>query len=281
MRFCTDPNALPIALCGSLSLHPVSTGARMHNAAYDALGLPFAYVPFAMTPERLPDALVCMRALGIRGFGISMPFKVQILPLLDELDPTAARIGAVNTVVNEQGRLIGHNCDWIGAVRALEEVLGTGGIRGRKVVLVGAGGAARAVAFGLVQSGAELTIVNRTESKARKLAQDTGAHAFGDLAAIDEVRQADVLVQATPVGMKAHAAETIVPKHLLREGLCVMDIVYDPPDTPLLQVAREQGARTINGLRMLLHQAARQFELYTGKPAPLEVMHAALAENGS
>lgn len=242
----------------------------MHLAGYRALGLPFTYVPFAVTD--LESAVRGVRALGIRGVGVSMPFKQQVLPLLDALDPIAARIGAVNTIVNDHGRLTGHNTDWIGAVRALEEVLP---LRGARVLLLGAGGAARAIAFGLVERGASVRLANRDRAKADRLAADVGAtaEALGDDAfAADH----DVLVNATSAGMAGVDPRSPVPEAALREGLLVMDIVYKPMVTELIEAARRRGATAIHGGRMLLHQAAEQFRLYTGHEAPLAAMDEAL-----
>lgn len=258
----------PITTCGSLSLVPVDFGRRMHQAAYDALGLPWVYVPFSCDSPSLPSALQGMRALEIRGFGISMPFKMEILPLLDGLSPLARSIGAVNTVVNDDGVLTGHNTDAEGASRALEEILGD--LRGARALVMGAGGAARAVAFGLHARGAALTLTNRTEEKARALAAELpGAAALPT----SELAQAtfDVVVQASSGSMDGSAALSFDPA-ILRASTLAMDIVYKPLDTPFLQTARDRGARTIDGARMLLFQAARQFELYTGREAPLEVM---------
>jgi shikimate dehydrogenase len=262
--------ATRLTLCGSLSLHPVSLGAAMHLAGYRALGLPFTYVPFAVTD--LAGAIAGMRALGIRGFGISMPYKLAIIPLCDELDPVAERIGAVNTVVNDAGKLRGHNTDWIGAMRALEEVTP---LEGKRVLLLGAGGAARAVAHGLRDRGARTTIANRDAAKGEALARETAAEfAKGDEAA--RAGDYDVLVNATSMGMLEVDATSPVPDAALREGLVVMDIVYKPLETALVRAARARGARVIHGGRMLLHQAARQFELYTGRDAPLAEMEQAL-----
>jgi shikimate dehydrogenase len=265
----------PITLCGSLSRLAVSLGAAMHNAGYAALGLRFTYVAFQV--EDLAGALAGMRALGIRGFGVSMPFKQQILPLLDQLDPLAARIGAVNTVVNDGGRLCGHNTDWCGATRALGEALE---LRGRRVLLLGAGGAARAVAHGLSEAGARLTLSNRGAASGRALCAELGI----DFVPWPErtTRGQDAVVNATSVGMvgaEGGAAQpSPLPEHELRPELMVMDLVYKPVDTPLLRAARRCGAQTVHGGRMLLFQAARQFELYTGCPAPLEPMERALEQ---
>jgi shikimate dehydrogenase len=262
-----------LTLCGSLSLYPVSLGAAMHLAGYRALGLPFTYVPFRV--EDLPGAITGMRALGIRGFGISMPYKQAIMPLLDALDPLAARIGAVNTVVNDEDRLTGYNTDCVGAVRALEEVRPLAGAR---VLLLGAGGAAKAVAHGLADRGASVTIANRSLDKAEALASDVGGRARG----LDEAARAgdyEVVVNATSLGMGEVGAGSPVPEEAIAAGSVVMDIVYKPIDTALCLAAQRRGARVIHGGRMLLYQAARQFELYTGvSEAPLAAMDAALRE---
>lgn len=266
----TPAIASRLTLCGSLSLHPVSLGAAMHLAGYRALGLAFTYVPFAV--RDLAGAVAGMRALGIRGCGVSMPYKLEVMPLLDAIDDVAAKIGAVNTIVNDDGRLTGHNSDWIGAVRALEEARPLAGAR---ALLLGAGGAARAVAFGLAERGARTTIANRDVAKAEALARETGATA----ASLDEVARAgdyDVVVNATSVGMAEIDPRSPVPEEALAAGQVVMDIVYKPIETALVAAARRRGAHAIHGGRMLLYQAARQFELYTGREAPLAAMDEAL-----
>jgi shikimate dehydrogenase len=245
----------------------------MHEAGYAALGLPYTYVPFEVGD--LAGALGGMRALGIRGFGVSHPFKQAVIPLLDALHPVAERIGAVNTIVNDgRGKLSGYNTDWVGAVRALEEVRPLAGAR---VLVAGAGGAARAVAFGLRERGARTTIANRDLAKAEAVAADAGARA----AAFTETERAgdyEVVVNATTIG-QAGEGEGVVspfPEQSLREGQVVMDIVYKPVRTPLLASAARRGAVAVHGGRMLLYQAAAQFELYTGRGAPLEAMDVAL-----
>ena len=265
-----------IVLCGSLSLHPVSMGAAMHRAAYEATGLPWAYVPFAMTSDRLRSALDGMRALGIRGFGVSMPFKIEVFGLVDRVDALAERIGACNTIVNEDGTLVGHNTDAEGAARALEEA-GVD-LRGARCLVLGAGGAARAVAFGVAARGAKVAIANRTRSKADDLARAVGADVVDWQLATRSNPGFDVVVQATSAGMDKGSGpeESPLEAGALGAGLVVMDIVYKPVETKLLALARASGARAIHGGRMLLYQAARQFELYTGLGAPLAAMDAAL-----
>ncbi len=266
-----------ITLCGSLSRHPVSLGAAMHRAGYAALGLPYTYVPFAV--EDLEGALRGMRALGIRGFGVSMPFKLDVIPLLDRLDPMADRIGAVNTIVNDDGTLVGYNTDAWGAARALEEVTP---LAGKRVVVVGAGGAARAVAYSFCAEGMRVHLVNRTRDKAERLVAELGrafpgcgatAGGLGDLARLDGY---DVVVNGSSAGMAGYGASSPVRSGDLRPGVVVMDIVYKPIRTELLQDAERVGCATVHGGRMLLHQACRQFELYTGRAAPLAAMDTAL-----
>ncbi len=268
----------PITLCGSLSLHPVSIGAAMHRAGYEAIGASFVYVPFAVTEADLPGALAGMRALGIRGLGVSMPFKLSVIPLLDRLDPVARRIGAVNTIVNDDGQLVGHNTDAWGAAHALSEALE---LEGKSVVVLGAGGAARAAVFAFCEAKMRVHLANRTLEKARELARAAAREGFsitvsdlGDLAS----HRPDAIVNCTSATMDEYGAESLVPEPMLSPDLVVMDIVYKPIHTRLLALAERAGARTVHGGRMLLHQAGRQFELYTGQAAPLEAMDAALQQ---
>ena len=260
-----------IALCGSLSRWAVPLGAAMHNAGYRALGLDWHYVPFEIDEGGLGAAVAAMRALGLRGLGISMPFKLGVLALVDALDPRAARIGAVNTIVNDGGRLTGHNTDWLGAVRALEESRPIAGVR---ALVLGAGGAARAVAFGLGERGAKVTLCNRTLERAEALARELRARAIPWR---ERNRgEHEVVVNASSLGMTAIDPASPLDPVGARAGMTVMDIVYKPLETELIRAARSSGATVIHGGRMLLHQAAAQFELYTGRPAPLEAMDAGL-----
>jgi len=260
----------PITLCGSLARHPARLGAAMHGAAYEALGLAFTYVPFAI--DDLAAAIAAMRALGIRGLGIAVPFKIEVMALVDRLEPLAERIGAVNTVVNDDGLLTGYNTDAHGAVRALEEVTS---LEGKRILVIGAGGAARAVAHALQQRGARLHIANRTAEKARALASALGA-TYGGLDAARRLEGYDIVVNCSSAGMKEYGAASPIPEQAIFPGLVVMDIVYKPVRTELVRAAESRGALTVHGGRMLLHQASRQFELYTGRAAPLEAMDAAL-----
>jgi shikimate dehydrogenase len=268
-----NPEDAPFTLCGSLSRHPVSLGAVMHRAGYAALGLRYAYVPFAVTD--LPGALQGMRALGIRGFGVSMPFKREVLSLLDALDPLAARIGAVNTIVNDRGRLTGYNTDAHGALAALAEVAPVRA--GTRVLLLGAGGAARAVAHALRDAGAAVHLANRSEANAHALADPLGLPVV-PYGALSDLGAWEVLVNASAAGMTEYGALPPALLSALGPGLVVLDLVYKPVQTTLLARAAAAGARTVHGGRMLLHQACRQFELYTQHTAPMEAMDRALTE---
>lgn len=265
------PRSNPV-LCGSIASRPSVFGITMHNAAYEATGVPFTYVAFGT--ENTREAVLAMRYLAIRGLGVSMPHKIEIMQYLDVIDETASQIGAVNTVVNDDGRLTGYNTDWIGAVRALQEKVD---IAGQRSVVVGAGGAARAIVYGLVKEGSQVTVYNRTASKGEKLAQDLGARFGGDLIGLNSLEDYDILVNATAVGFHA-PDESVIPSAILREGTVVLDVVFIPPQSKLVKDAESRGCTAISGIRMLVHQAAYQFELYTGRPAPFETMEAALLD---
>lgn len=254
-------------LCGVV-LHPAghTRSPAMHNAAFEALGIDAVYVAFDVPPARLGEAVAGARALGVRQLAVSLPHKVTVMQHLDEIDPDARRIGAVNTVTFREGRARGANTDWLGAVRALERERGLAGVR---AVVLGAGGAARAVAFGLGQRGARVTVLNRTPERARELAHALGAESSGSLSDLADVAY-DVLVNATSVGLRADASP--VDARHLRPGSLVMDAVYEPERTRLLRDAEKQGARTLSGKWMLVHQAAEQLRLWTGREPPVEVM---------
>ena len=216
-----------------------------------------------------------MRALGIRGLNVTVPHKVDIIAHLDEVDAQAARIGAVNTVVNEDGTLIGHNTDVIGVRRTFEHH----GVdpRGRKALVLGAGGASRSVLHYLTEQGAEVDVTNRTMGKAEALVRRfPGSSAVGRRVA--EEKQYDIVVNCTPMGMKGFPQEMSVSPHVLREGQFVMDTVYNPPVTPLLAEASRKNAVAVNGKDMLIFQALASFEMWTGKAVDHEVMDRAFRE---
>lgn len=265
------PPSFP-TLCCSFSGKASKVGVQYHNAAYRALGLDYTYVAFSILDAAA--AVQAMRALSIRGCGVSMPLKETIIPHLDHLDPAAAIIRSVNTVVNDGGRLTGYNVDWLGARRALEEATA---LAGRQAVVIGAGGASRAVVYALASSGALVRVYNRTPARARVLVEEFGLVSAHPLAELANVGEYDILVNTTSVGYR-QPRESVVPADLLRPGAVVFDIVAEPLETTLLAQARARGARCVPGYRMRLLQAAEQFRLYTGLEPPLEVMEAALLE---
>jgi shikimate dehydrogenase len=266
------PSSSP-TLCGSIAARPGSFGVAMHNAAYRAMGLNFVYVAFGT--EDTGGAVAAVRALGIRGLGVTMPHKVRIMEHLDTVDETARAIGAVNTVINDDGVLTGHNVDWIGAVRAFEECTP---LAGRRAAVVGAGGGARSIVYGLVRHGCHVTVYNRSESSGRALAADLGAVFGGPPAALTKNEAPfDLLAHATPVGF--HAPEDmLVPDAALKPGMIVFDAVPMPIETRLLRAATARGCVAIPGTRMQIHQAACQFALYTAREPDFAVMEAALLE---
>jgi len=248
-----------------------SLSPPIHNAAYKALGIDYSYI--TLRAGDIERAIADIRTNGIRGVSVTTPHKVNALKYLDHVDPTAQAIGAVNTIVNDDGVLAGYNTDGDAALKALEEVTDLGG---KRVVLIGSGGAALAIAAALKANGAKLVILNRDEAKARRLANRVEAKDAGDLSKISLVTKADILINATTVGMAPETKETIVPQEFLHDHLTVFDIVYNPKETRLITEARARGCAVVYGYKMLLYQAARQFELFTGRPAPLEVMESTL-----
>ncbi len=271
-----SPISARTALCG-IVLHPAghTRSPAMHNAAFEALGIDARYLAFDVPPAALCAALAGARALGIRQLAVSIPHKQAVMEHLDEVEETARRIGAVNTVTREGERLVGANTDWIGAVRALERERKLSGTR---AVVLGAGGTARAVVFGLRERGARVTILNRSVDKAERLAADLDAVGAGPLAALGDT-PCDVLVNTTSVGLRDADASS-VPAVALPRGALVMDAVYDPPETRLLRDAVEAGCTTIGGKWMLVAQAAEQLRLWTGAEPPLERMAEAFDRAG-
>lgn len=251
----------------------------LHNAAFEALDLDWAYLAFEVPENEADAALAGVKALGIDGLSVTMPHKTAVAGLVDELSPTAARLGAVNTVVRRGGRLVGESTDGAGFLDALARDEGFKPA-GARCVVIGAGGAARAVILALADAGAaEVAVAARVGERAvaaAELAGDRGRAALDDVGGA--VKEATLVVNATPVGMSADRTMPLgFDPGWLHAGHVVVDLVYDPPATPLLQAARAHGAVAVNGLGMLIHQAAAAFRLWTGEDPPLEVMSAAAA----
>ena len=272
------------ALLGDPVEHSLSP--CFQNAAFQHLGLDFIYLAFTVKAEDLRSAILGVRNLGFYGLNVTMPHKISVIQYLDELDENAEKIKSVNTMLNRDGRLIGYTTDGIGALNALKY----NGVNpgGKKIVILGAGGASRSVSFALAKEAEELVILNRTVARAEKLVSDvrhlivrSEKIRWGGLTEENirkELREADILINATPVGMSPNEDETPVNKKYIHPDLAVFDLVYHPLETRLLKEARMIGAKTINGLSMLIHQGAASFEIWTGIKAPIEVMMKAAEE---
>ena len=260
-----------------------SLSPAIHNAAFEKLGLNFVYLAFRV--EAIGDAIRGLRALGnFRGASVTIPHKVTSIPFLDSVEPTARHIGAINTIMAEGGTLTGYNTDATGALRAFRD----GGVtlKGRQVVMLGSGGAARAIAFALGTEAEinRLTVLGINDQERTTLVRDLQLKTGMTVqeSSLDEntlqkvLPDTHVLIHCSPMGMSPNVYETSVPATLLHAGLTVMDIVYNPRDTQLLKDAKAAGCRTIHGLEMFLHQAAVQFELWTDRAAPADVMRSVL-----
>jgi len=261
-----------------------SLSPQIHNAAFQHLKLNYVYVAFRVAEKDIKNALQGIQALKIHGLNVTMPLKTKIIPYLDKLDSRAERIGAVNTVLNEKGRLIGYNTDGLGALAALKA--NNQDLVNKKVLILGAGGASRAISYTLAKDARKIVILNRTIEKARSLAKELNK-TFGKKVRHGEINEkrlekdlkdTDILINATLLGMHPYKNETPVSRKLLRSDLTVFDLVYNPPETRLLREAKAIGAKTINGLAMLVHQGALSFEIWTGKKAPIDVMLKACME---
>jgi shikimate dehydrogenase len=259
--------------------HSFSPG--MHNAAFKKLGMDACYVPFAVSPEKLGAAIGAITSLGLCGLNITVPHKEKVIPYLDELSEEARLINAVNTIEVRDGKLIGHNTDGRGFLRSLKEQAGYDP-RGKKFLFIGSGGAARAVAFSLALAGAKKIVFRDIDvMKADALAQDIRTKTGVETETIPEdalpvrAAESDCLINATPLGLKKTDPLPIRKDFVLKKQL-VCDLVYNPPETPLLKAAKTRGAKGLSGLGMLLYQGVIAFEIWTGKSAPSLVMKNAL-----
>jgi len=240
------------------SLSPI-----IHNGAFKRLGWNAIYLAFEV--KNLEEALRGIRGLDVKGVSVTSPFKTEIVPFLDKVEGLARKIEAVNTIVNRGGKLIGYNTDGRGALEALEEKID---LRGKSVILLGAGGAARAIGFGLKKRDCQFIVANRSKKKGEGLSKELGCD-YLPISSLVRMKagelEADVIINATSLGMVPRDRETPIPKKLLKEGMMVMDIVYQPLQTKLLREAKEKGCLTIIGLEMLVRQGAAQSEIWTGR----------------
>ncbi|MCY2987206.1 MAG: shikimate dehydrogenase [Planctomycetota bacterium] len=262
--------------------HPVghSLSPEMHNAAFEALGLPFVYVAHDVQPGNVAKALEGIRVMGYRGLSVTIPHKVEALAAVDDVEETARGIGCINTVVNDDGCLRGYNSDGLGALGALRDA--GADPQGQRVVVLGSGGAARAITVTLAREapperltilGVELQELERLVADARKRGQTpVEGKPLTDASLRQEIAAADLLLHCSSVGMHPNVEQSLVPPELLRAGLVVFDAVYNPRQTKLLREAQAAGCRTVSGLEMFLGQAYVQFELWTGQPAPRDIM---------
>ena len=253
-------------LCISVASRPSNFGTTLHNAAYAALGLNFVYKAFEISD--LAGALTGVRALNIRGCSVSMPFKEAAVPLLDHLDEVARAVGAINSIVNNSGTLIGYNTDVVGANQALKYIQAR---PSDKVLLLGAGGVARAVAFALQQMGfSQVKVSNRNLKKIKRIDSILPC----EIVPWEERNNvlADLLINATSLGMSPDVNHSPIDVKFLRQARAVIDVVASPLETSLVKLARSMGKDVAPGYLMSLEQAAEQFRLYTGKVAPKDVM---------
>lgn len=271
--------------------HPLkrSLSPVFQQAALDALGLDIIYEAWATTEDELAERIAGLRDPERLGANVTIPHKEAVVPLLDEVDDLSRRVGAVNTIADREGRLTGHNTDVSGFLRALRE---DGGFdtSGARVLVAGAGGAARAVAVALIDSGAaSVTFINRTLARASHLVEDlrpdargTQLHALPDVSIswAGTAASCRLLINCTSVGMAGTPEEkdSPVPAYIIPSGSLVFDLIYDPPETPLMAAARERGANVLGGLSMLVYQGAESFRMWTGREAPTDVMFRAARE---
>lgn len=247
---------------------------QMHNAGFRELGINSVYVAFET--QDIASAIVSMRNLGIGGYSISKPHKQTVIEYLDQVDDTAREIGAVNIVHNREGVIKGYNSDWIGAIEALKEKIS---LSGKTAILVGAGGAARAIAYGLTKNGVRVSVYNRTVENARKLKDDFDLYSAGTIEDLNSAGNVDIVINATTVGSnQSDDTPHLVPEHLLTANTTVMDAVFMPKNTALLKHAKSNGCQIVDGIRMLVLQGVFTFELFTNKEAPIDIMQDTLEQ---
>jgi len=254
-----------------------SLSPLLHNSSIEKEKLNYVYLAFPVTGDKFPAAMAGFRAINVRGLNVTIPYKEEVISYLDRVDPLAARIGAVNTIVNEEGVFTGYNTDLAGLIRMIRED-GNFNIGGKKVMLAGAGGAARAAGIGILEEGAAgLYVLNRNYTKAEKLAEEwreyypeieikalpLEAEAYKSL-----IGEVELLIDSTPVGMAPQTdTAPVIPGEYLHEDMLVVDLVYNPRETCLLKAAKEAGAKTLDGLGMLIYQGIEAFRLWTGHEA--------------
>ena len=269
-EFVSNSDIQKPTVCGLIG-KPIrhSMSPPVHNAGYRDQKINFKYILIEI--DDIEFAIKHIKNNKIRGVSVTMPLKIQVIDFLDAMDPLAEKIGAINTIVNDNGKLIGYNTDVIGAIRSIQDVMT---LNNKKVAMIGAGGAARAIGFGLIEEGANVIILNRTIEKAERLSHDLQC-GFSE---IDETKlhDCDLIINTTSVGMLPHNDECIL-QEIPRKAV-IMDIIYHPLETKLIKLAKENENTTINGFGMFLYQAAEQYRLFTNNAPPLDVMEKVLLE---
>ena len=250
----------------------------MHNAQINELGLDFVYVAFEVHPDNLEKAVQGFRALDIKGINVTIPHKETIIKYLDEIDPISEKMGAINTIKNEDGYLKAKNTDAAGAKKSLVDAGFT--IEGKNIVFVGSGGAARSIAYILSKDAKKVVLTDIIEERAvtvaKEISKNMGANVEGKLASdkvlADEIKHADLLINATPIGMYPKEGISPISKDLLHQELFVFDVIYNPMETQLMKEAAEIGCKTLSGLDMLINQGVIAFEWWTGKTPKSKLM---------
>lgn len=245
-----------------------SLSPLMHNAAYRALGLNFVFVAFDVIDVK--TAILGLKSLNVAAIVVTVPHKIEVRKYVDQIDKTAEKIGAVNTIINNAGILKATNTDWFGAIKALKEQTQ---IKGKTVALLGAGGAARALIYGLKKEKVDaINVFNRNFAKAEKLVKEFRLKAAFPLHNLSQIRFCEIIINSTSVGLEPEEDKSPLPANYIKSNQIVFDIVYTPRETPLLKMAKKAGAKVVYGDKMVLYGGIKQFELITGKKAPKEVM---------
>ena len=265
-----DTKTLLYAVIGDPVSHSLSP--LMHNTAFKHIDYNGVYLAFNV--KDIASAIRGIKSLGIKGVSVTIPHKQTVMEHLDDIDEKALNIGAVNTIINKEETLVGYNSDCLGAINALKEKTS---IQGKKVVIIGAGGAARAIGFGILAEGGDLIILNKFKDEGELLANDLRVNYYP----ITDFEKLDcqILINATPLGMTPNVETTPVKSESLHKDMIVMDIVYNPLKTRLLKEAESKGCTTVDGVSMFIYQGAFQFELWTGQQAPVDLMRTVVLNN--
>lgn len=265
-----------IVLIGNPVEHSMSP--KMHNAAFRKLGLNYVYVAVRVDNNKVKEAIEGIRVFNIQGANVTVPHKINVMQFLDEIDPVAQNIGAINTILNKDGYLYGTNTDGIGAVRSFEEEKVA--LEDKKIVMIGAGGVARPISYNFAPKAKDFVLFDIAESAVQNLVRELNskikAHVRGfksePTKIAKELQDADIFINATPIGMHPKENESIISKNSLRKDLTVFDVVYNPLETKLIKESKAIGAKAISGVMMLVYQGVAAFELWTGQKAPVPLM---------